>query len=88
MTASVIAAARARVFIDMAFSSRRIGSIGPGLNVVEVDIVQEPQVVRANLAAFCQRCHMIHDRPEHQRRRWRTLFRRKAVGDLFDGPYA
>jgi hypothetical protein len=21
------------------------------------------------LAAFCQRCHMIHDRPEHQRRR-------------------
>ena len=42
----------------------------------------------ANLAAFCQRCHMIHDRPEHQRRRWRTLFRRKASGDLFGGPYA
>ena len=41
----------------------------------------------ANLAAFCQRCHMIHDRPEHQRRRWRTLFRRKALGDLFGGPY-
>ena len=42
----------------------------------------------ANLAAFCQRCHLIHDRPEHQRRRWRTLFRRKALGNLFDGPYA
>ena len=42
----------------------------------------------ANLAAFCQRCHMIHDRPEHQRRRWRTLFQRKAMGDLFGGPYA
>ena len=42
----------------------------------------------ANLAAFCQRCHMIHDRPEHQRRRRRTLFRRKAIGDLFGGPYA
>jgi hypothetical protein len=42
----------------------------------------------ASLAAFCQRCHMIHDRPEHQRRRWRTLFRRKALGDLFGGPYA
>jgi hypothetical protein len=42
----------------------------------------------ANLAAFCQRCHMIHDRPEHRRRRWRTLFRRKAAGDLFGGPYA
>lgn len=41
-----------------------------------------------NLAAFCQRCHMIHDRPEHKRRRWRTLFRRKALGDLFRGPYA
>ena len=41
-----------------------------------------------NLAAFCQRCHMLHDRPEHMRRRWRTLFRRKAVGDLFRGPYA
>ena len=39
----------------------------------------------ANLAAFCQRCHMIHDRPEHQRRRWRILFRRKALGDLFGG---
>lgn len=42
--------------------------------------------VSANLAAFCQRCHMIHDRPEHWRPRWRTLFRRKALGDLFDGP--
>ncbi len=42
---------------------------------------------RQPLAAFCQRCHIIHDRPEHQRRRWRTLFRRKALGDLFGGPY-
>ncbi|MER2266671.1 hypothetical protein [Methylobacterium oxalidis] len=42
----------------------------------------------ANLAAFCQRCHMLHDRPEHRRRRWATLFRRKALGDLFRGPYA
>jgi hypothetical protein len=42
----------------------------------------------ANLAAFCQRCHLIHDRPEHRRRRWLTLFRRKALGDLFRGPYA
>ncbi len=28
----------------------------------------------ANLAAFCQRCHMLHDRDEHQRRRWCTMF--------------
>ena len=41
----------------------------------------------SNLSAFCQRCHMIHDRPEHRRRRWFTLFRRKALGDLFQGPY-
>jgi hypothetical protein len=41
----------------------------------------------ANLAAWCQRCHMLHDAPEHRRRRWRTLFRRKALGDLFHGPY-
>ena len=43
--------------------------------------------VAANLAAFCQRCHINHDRPEHRRRRWRTLFRRRAMGDLFRGPY-
>ncbi|MCJ2008078.1 hypothetical protein [Methylobacterium sp. J-092] len=41
----------------------------------------------ANLVAFCQRCHVHHDRPEHQRRRWRTLFRRRAMGDLFRGIY-
>ena len=40
-----------------------------------------------NLVAFCQRCHMVHDRPEHRRRRWVTMFRRKASGDLFGGPY-
>ncbi len=42
----------------------------------------------ANLAAFCQRCHMIHDRPKLRRRCWFMLFRRKAMGDLFGGPYA
>lgn len=42
----------------------------------------------ANLAALCQRCHMLHDRPEHQRRRRITLHARKAVGDLFGGLYA
>ncbi len=40
-----------------------------------------------NLVAFCQRCHMLHDREEHRRRRWLTLFRRKALGDLFLGLY-
>lgn len=40
-----------------------------------------------NLAALCQRCHMLHDAQEHQRRRRLTLFRRKAAGDLFLGLY-
>ena len=41
-----------------------------------------------NLKAFCQRCHMLHDREEHQRRRWRTFRMRKALGDLFLGRYS
>ena len=40
-----------------------------------------------NLMALCQRCHLGHDREEHRRRRWLTLFRRKALGDLFLGRY-
>jgi hypothetical protein len=40
-----------------------------------------------NLMAVCQRCHLQHDREEHRRRRWLTLFRRKALGDLFLGRY-
>lgn len=40
-----------------------------------------------NLAALCQRCHLAHDRPEHRRQRWITLFRRRASRDLFLGDY-
>ena len=40
-----------------------------------------------NLVAFCQRCHLAHDREEHWRRRRLTLRRRKALGDLFLGAY-
>src|SRR3546814_10052683 len=36
-----------------------------------------------NLAALCQRCHMIHDADEHRRRRWLNACRRRAVADLF-----
>ena len=42
----------------------------------------------ANLAAFCQRCHMLHDHPEHRRRRRTTLRACKAIGDLFSGAHA
>jgi hypothetical protein len=31
---------------------------------------------------------MLHDAQEHQRRRWLTLFRRKAIDDLFLGLYS
>ena len=41
----------------------------------------------ANLAALCQRCHILHDKPEHLRRRRLTYLARRALGDLFEGPY-
>lgn len=34
----------------------------------------------ANLAEFCQGCHMIFNRPRRRRRRYGTLFRRKTSG--------
>jgi hypothetical protein len=40
-----------------------------------------------NLKAFCQRCHMLHDRDEHLRRRRLTYAKRNALGDLFLGRY-
>ena len=35
-----------------------------------------------NLAALCQRRHMLHDALEHRRTRWRKRFARRAMGDL------
>ena len=40
-----------------------------------------------NLAALCQRCHILHDKAEHLRRRRMTYLARRALGDLFTGPY-
>ena len=41
-----------------------------------------------NLKSLCQRCHLIHDRPHHLAQRRITLsFLRRALGDLFLGPY-
>ncbi|GJD53589.1 hypothetical protein OPKNFCMD_6366 [Methylobacterium crusticola] len=39
----------------------------------------------ANLRALCQRCHILHDRPEHLRQRSYTYRLRRALGDLFLG---
>lgn len=40
-----------------------------------------------HLAALCQRCHILYDGPEHRRRRWANAHHRRALGDLFLGPY-
>lgn len=40
-----------------------------------------------NLAALCGRCHLAHDRAAHRVQRRITLRQRRAVGDLFEGPY-
>ena len=40
-----------------------------------------------NLKALCQRCHLLHDREEHRRRRRMTYRQRRALGDLFEGRY-
>ncbi len=40
-----------------------------------------------NLVGVLPEVYLRHDREEHRRRRWLTLFRRKALGDLFLGRY-
>lgn len=40
-----------------------------------------------NLMALCQRCHLQHDRIEHTKQRRITRLLRRALGDLFKGPY-
>jgi len=40
-----------------------------------------------NLKSLCQRCHMIHDRPYNLVQRRITYLLRRALGDLFLGPY-
>lgn len=40
----------------------------------------------ANLAALCQRCHMLHDAAEHRWQRWWNVFSRRALRDLFEDP--
>lgn len=40
----------------------------------------------ANLAALCQRCHMLHDAAEHRWQRWWNRFRYRALRDLYEHP--
>src|SRR5271165_7616403 len=41
-----------------------------------------------NLKSLCQRCQMLHDRPHHLAQRRITYLLRRALGDLFLGPYS
>ena len=43
---------------------------------------------RRNLKSLCQRCHLIHDRSHHLAQRRITYLLRRALGDLFLGPYS
>ncbi len=40
-----------------------------------------------NLAALCQRCHMLHDAAEHRWQRWWNVFRLCALRDLYEDPH-
>lgn len=40
----------------------------------------------ANLAALCQRCHLLHDAAEHRWQRWWNRFRHRAIRDLYEDP--
>jgi hypothetical protein len=80
---------------EIGASSWRLGDVD-GLHIVRMTRVVLAAAHRdhtaandadANLSAFCQRCHMIHDRPEHQRRSWIMLSPREDSGDVFGWPY-
>ena len=78
------------------------GRPAPWLDIVEATRIRQTRVVLAaahldhdpannrprNLKSLCQRCHLIHDRPLHLARRRITYLLRRALGDLFLGPYS
>ncbi len=39
-----------------------------------------------NLAALCQRCHLLHDAAEHRWQRWWNRYRQRAIRDLYEDP--
>ena len=61
----------------------------PSLTVTQVvltgcRLAHDPSRHRPHdLATLCQRCHMLHDAPEHRRTRWRRAHMVRARGDLF-----
>ena len=91
-------------WFDATQSTWRSGRGHPvrGPDLVEMVEVRETRVILAaahldhnpsnnrlrNLKSLCQRCHMIHDRPHHLAQRRITYLLRRALGDLFLGPYS
>jgi hypothetical protein len=80
----------------MAAAGRRAGPISERVQIRQTRVVlaaahldHDPRNNRAlNLRSRCQRCHMIHDRPHHLAQRRITYLLRRALGDLFLGPYS
>ena len=79
---------------------RRIAVRGQGRGRFDMAAVRTTYVVLAcahldhdpshnmpgNLAALCQRCHMLHDAAEHRWQRWWNVFRLCALRDLYEDP--
>ena len=72
---------------DPAYAALKHAKLERLLEKEETDPSAQLDYQQRNLMALCQRCHLQHDREEYRRRRWLTLFRRKALGDLFLGRY-
>lgn len=53
------------------------------LTVAHLDHTPE-HCERANLRAWCQRCHLNYDRHRHVANAKRNRFRERALGDLFE----
>lgn len=52
------------------------------LTVAHLDHTPE-NVERANLKAWCQRCHLTYDAPHHAANAQRTMRARRALAELF-----
>jgi hypothetical protein len=64
-------------------------SVTPRVILAAAHLDHDPRNNRLrNLKSLCQRCHMIHDRPHHLAQRHITYLLRRALGDLFFGPYS
>ena len=82
--------------------AQRSWSVGALADLIEMAQTRHTRVILAaahldhnpgnnrlrNMKGLCQRSHLIHDRPHHLARRRITYLLRRALGDLFFGPYS